>query len=131
MKEFTQQDRQDIYQNLTPAVAEFLQNGAVGEILLLAENGDLAKDKNYMQRYCGIYKSKIDFVRHFLTMNFYLPPDIQHLINYRQLASELFVNDFFAVTVDKYTHVFVRDSADPLPLKLRILQKVFRRESFY
>jgi len=122
----------DIYNNLTPEIADFISNNEAGLVTLVYTHGNLKKARRLITQYQGMYQDKIDCVKYILDQHFYVRFLINHHINYKKFTNDLFASELFAVKSHRYLYVFRRDIVNnPIPLHLRILQMLLQREYFY
>lgn len=87
----------------------------------IAEHGKLAialltyfgSDISYVEtaieeHYLGEYESKADFVESFTEETNPVPEQLAYYIDYKKMAYDYFINDFFSIEVDYKVHVFFR-----------------------
>ncbi|MGQ3892006.1 antirestriction protein ArdA [Legionella sp. CNM-4043-24] len=89
-------------------IAEFItEHGELGAALL----GDYSiedAEKILEEHYHGVYDSEVEFAEHIFEecYNNAIPDNLLFYFDYEAFARDLFINDYFSVEVDGYTHVF-------------------------
>ncbi len=88
--------------------AEFIaEHEELGQALIAEYDLDTAKAM-IEDQYHGCYDSEVDFAHHLIDDCYgeKLPDNLMRYFDYEAFARDLFIDDFFAVELDGYVHVF-------------------------
>ena len=89
-------------------IAEFIEeHGELGaEIIASTSFNNLEDAKNLMDSYSGEYSSKEDFAYDFTNETLEIPKYLEGYVDYKKMARDLFISDYFSIELNGKTHVF-------------------------